>query len=960
MRHLRLKYLILLSTTTCGTMSGAALAAEPVSGESDVIVVTGSRIKQAEVNSVSPLVISTSADIKMGGVTRIEDFMNSLPQVEAAENGMLSNGATGTATLDLRGMGSSRTLVLVNGRRLQPGSVLDTSADVNQIPTALVKQVDVVTGGASSVYGADAVAGVVNFALDKKFKGIQIDVDRGSYWHKNNNSFIGNLINTAGYDLPRGTEWDGGQLSVDLTMGTDFAEGRGHIVAYGTYRKISELRQGSRDYSGCALNAGGTKCGGSGTAANPNFYVYPIVNGAVDYDAEQYLMLDSNNKFVDSSNNLYNYAPVNFFQRPDKRYTLGTMMDFEVSDAFKPFVEVMWARSKSVAQIAESGTFFNDEYSISCNSPLLTSAQSSQLCGTLLGLDPSKDSFATYIGKRNVEGGPRQSNLTNESLRIVAGAKGNLNAAWEYEFSWQYGQSKLDQLYLNDLDGSKIIDALNVTTDASGKVVCDSPSNSSCVPYNVFTYNGVTSDAAGTLATPGVLTGKTKESIAQAFVTGDTGFHLPTADNSVKVVFGGEYRTENYNLVADEVFEQGLLLGQGGPTPSTAGKFHLWELFTEINIPLVEEKKFIEKLVFEGGFRHSDYSLSGGADTYKMGLNWTVVRALQFRGAFNRAVRSPTPSNYFSPTNLGLWEGADPCAGAAANGVITSSGLTAEQCARTGVTAAQFGNISESPAGQYNGLSGGNRNLSPETADTITAGIILQPLRNLVFSVDYYDIKLKEAIGTIGSELTINTCAKTGEAQFCDLIHRSSAGSLWLGENGYVVDTAQNIGQKHFRGLDVASSLRFNIPGGVLTTKLNGSYLLKKETTAVPGITDSIVECKGKVSAQCFPSPKWRHKFTVDYDLGKFGINGRWRYVGKVTGPATTGLNAGAGSQSYFDLTLRYDVNEHFGLSIGGNNIFDKDPPLFGNAVATSNGNTFPGIYDAAGRYVFISGKMKI
>ena len=911
------------------------------------VIVTGSRIKRHDVESVSPLLVTSAAQIKLSGHTRLEDMMNSLPQVEASQTGFISNGASGAASLDLRGLGATRTLTLINGRRMQPGGISQMAPDINQIPAGLVKRVETLTGGASSVYGADAVAGVVNFIMDTDFEGVQVTAGASAYQHNNNNKFIQGLLTDRGFKFPTGNSgFDGQQYNVEMIVGGSFADGKGHATAYASYRQVKALKQGARDYSSCAFNSGATSCGGSANAVVPNFYISTVdpVTGGFDWSNPDLQFMSMNNTSGltpwDGSNR-YNYAPVNHFQRPDERWAGGVFADYEINEHFKPYMEFSFMTDRTRAQIAESGTFFVEPYAISCSNPMLTPAFKASTCDRL-GLGPN-DSFSTYIGKRNVEGGPRTSILGYNAFRLVTGMKGDIDDNWTYDASFLYGQTTSEEVYVNDFFGPRIPKALDAVLDSNGKIVCRSGGN--CIPYNVFTFQGVTPEAAQALQGTGARTGISKEYVVNAFVSGD--LPVTIANDPVSVVFGGEYRKEVYENTSDVVFEEGQLLGQGGPTPSISGSFNVKEFFTEAVVPLVQGMDMVKDLSLELAYRYSDYNTSGGKSTYKVGMNWQIIDEVKIRASYNRAVRAPNVGELFSSQSIGLWSGNDPCSGATPT-------LTAAECANTGVTAAQYGNINASPASQYNGLFGGNPNLNPEKADTYTVGIVANPIEGFRFSVDYWDIKMSDVIGIVDPELAVTQCGKTGDASFCSLVNRAANGSLWLGQSGFVIGTNVNLSGRRWRGIDVSAEYTqddiFGF-GGTLDVSLIGTRMIKKWIDPLPGL-NSAYDCVGTVTTKCFPSPKWRHTVTANYASDSFwSVTVLWRYFGAVNNPDSNdgSLNDGIGSQSYFDLKTSFDISENVSFLMGVNNIFDKEPPLVGGSLGT-NGNTYAGFYDTLGR----------
>jgi len=908
------------------------------------IEVTGSRIKRTDMETSSPIQVTTAKDIEVTGLTRIEDVMNSLPQVEMGQTSYIANGASGTATLDLRGLGPNRTLVLVNGRRLQPGGVGIQAPDINQIPTALVDHVDVMTGGGSSTYGADAVAGVVNFIMKKDFSGFQLSAGAGGYQHNNRNKYIQGLMDKKGFVYPTGnTGVDGKDYNLNVTMGGDIADGKGHVTAYAVWRRNDPLLQGARDYSSCALNGAGTSCGGSANTPNPHFDIFPVVNGAVDYSKEFWGYLNPNGSgFKADDGYRYNYAPVNHFMRPNERFSIGTFANYQVTDNVNTYLETSYMRDVTAGQIAESGTFFAQEYRLDYNNPYMSAAQKQQL-QTLFGQGPN-DQFVAYIGKRNVEGGPRSDHLEHNSFRIVLGANGDLSDTWTFDMSYQYGSTSSSSTYKNDLLAPKIGPRVGaVGTTCTG----------SCIPYQVWTLNGVTSAQAAQLAGVGIQNGITTQTVYSAYATGDTDFTLSTADAPVAAVIGVERREVTFDATSDTVYAEGQLLGQGGPTPSLYGAYNVNELYGELNVPLVTEAAMAKSLTLELGGRLSHYNTSGNANTYKVAMEWTPIDDYKFRASFNRAIRAPNVNELFSAQSIGLWSGNDACAGA-------TPGYTQSQCANTGMTAAQYGNVSASPAGQYNQFTGGNPNLQPEKANTVTFGLVAAPFDNFNFSVDYFDIKMDQVIDTVGSQLILNTCAETGLANFCNNVQRSASGSLWLGQQGLIRNLRSNVGGRHWRGVDLSANYSMDMAGGTMNLAMIGSYSLKKEYQPISGDAALSYDCSGNISVDCVAQPKWRHTATATFNKDDWSVTAKWRYIGKANYTGTTDVLAANGINAYnlFDLAGSYYINDNLSVTASMNNIFDKEPPMVGNTI-TSNANTIFGAYDQLGRYMHLGATLK-
>lgn len=928
-----------LGLTASLLATGVAVAQEDQDENADdlleEVIVTGSRIATVDgFGRTSPVTVVGMDEITSTGLTRVEDILNSLPQVETALHSFDANGISGTASIDLRGLGANRTLVLMNGRRFPPGGVSTQAVDVNQIPSAMIERVEVLTGGASATYGADAVAGVVNFIM-RRVTGVEVSAGISGYQHKNNNKFIQDLMDQRGFEYPTGSSGiDGQAYNIEVVIGGDFADGRGNATVYGTWRDNQELLQGERDYSSCALSNSATSCGGSANAIVPNFFIAPAVDGVSDYSRSEFLTMVPGGALEPwDGTNRYNYAPVNHFMRPDERWSLGAFVDYELNEHAIAYLETNFANDRTAGQIAESGTFFAEEYFLPYDNSLFPPIFQE----SLRQYWPDADEFGVYIGKRNVEGGPRASNFEHSGFRIVTGLKGAINDNWDYDVSYLYGSTASSLAYINDFFAPRIAEAVDGDLCAA---------NPECIPYEVFTYQGVTPEQAAPLLGTAIATGKTSTRVINGYVTGDTGWNLGNAD-SIMVAGGFEHRIEKYERVSDTVFQDGSLLGQGGPTPGVTGSYNVLEFFGEANIPLLTNVAFAQALNLDLAYRYSDYSTSGGTSTYRAGFNWQPIDLLNIRVGYNRAVRAPNVSELFSAQSLGLWSGVDPCA--TATPVYTQA-----QCANQGVSADQYGNITASPAGQYNGIFGGNPLLDPEVADTWTAGVVINATDSMTISVDYWKISIDETISNIGATTILEQCGLNGV--LCDQVVRNAGGSLWQGTQGYVIDTTLNIGENVWEGIDLAYNWALDGLGGTWTTNILGTYMMTKETTPLPASPESSYDCVGTISTRCFPSPKWRHTASLQYDSNEWwSTTLRWRYFQGVDydGSTDTIAEKNMGSaQQYIDLSARFIFLENHDVTIGVNNIFDEEPPMVGGTL-TTNANTIAGFYDTLGRYLF-------
>ena len=1047
--------------------------------ETKDIVVTGTRIPSANLESAAPVTVVSNQDFKLQGTSRVEDLLNSLPSVGASQASGVSNGASGTAEVDLRYLGSKRTLALINGRRMVPGDPNSTTqaADLNFIPSSLIKRAEVLTGGASSVYGADAVAGVVNFIMDTSFTGIRFDGQYSFYQHNNGNPKVGecfgpqgsagcteagetqtikSILGGRGYSAPSGSVADGGAFDGTLSLGVNFDDNRGHAVAYFGYRNVNPVLQGRRDYSACViqnstrqvgfypngvLQPNNVRCGGSATANPGNAVIFvttttrtspgPIATHHVTITTSTVAGLQTDGPGTiggAGSGNLYNFAPLNYFQRPDERYIGGVFADYEISPAIKPYLEFMFMDDHTKAQIAPSGDFGNT-LSINCDNPLLSEQQYDAICNpatpggqlnlingfignfplasgapynpnpgnapidfvnTVPGGSPYNRAYFQLL-RRNTEGGPRIADLTHTSYRGVLGSKGDLGDVWSYDAYYQYGRTNYSLVYKNEFSIARLNRALDVVDDPNQpgiNPVCRSVldgSDPTCVPYDVLTGAPPSAASINYLNVFGIVQGRTSEQIAHVDFTGslgDYGVKFPWSDDGVGVNVGAEYRKEKLELNPDQSFQTGDLTGQGAPTLPVKGDFRVIEFFGEAQLPVVQQQGIYD-LTFGAGYRRSYYELSTGrkfnTDTYKLSAEFAPIKDVRFRAAYNRAVRAPNIQELFAPQFVGLDGSNDPCA--------TTVTATSFGCIAQGVP---IGNgVTPNPAGQYNGLLGGNPDLDPETATTKTLGVILQPsmLRGFAFTVDYWNIQVKDAIQGFGADAILNACvtqstSASNISPACDLINRDAAGSLWLTPNGYVVDTPNNEGKVKTDGFDFNGSYSRGIGGlGNLSASFNGTWL--RHYKVDNGLTEEYdcagfygPTCSGATVASGAPMPKWRHKMRTTLNMKNgIGVSLQWRMVGKVTAETTQDNETLHGefpidpgvhikAQHYFDLATTYTFGDHYNFRLGVNNILDNDPPLVtGGSAALGgsnlcpagpcNGNTYPGTWDALGRYIY-------
>lgn len=967
----------------------SALAQDDV----EEVVVTGTRIADPNVTSSSQITSIDGEELLVRGITRVEDYLNDLPQISPGQSITNSNGASGTATANLRNLGCSRTLVLMNGRRMVSGTTGGGNcADLNTVPTLLLDKVEVLTGGASSVYGSDAVAGVVNFILDDEFVGMKSSFYHGFYQHKNDNKSLRDLVASYDYALAPKDVTTGDTEKVSVAFGGEIDGGRGHITAFMEHTDTKPILQGEYDISACALRSGFSGCGGSSTippgrwadfggyGAGGFVNVDPTITG-VDFKVQ-------GNEFVPRAGQTYNYNPTNFFQRPDDRFNSGFFGKYEVSDNAEVYVDMTYMKSESNAQIAYSGTFGNIT-ALPCYNAFLSEQQYNAACGDWVGMggDHAPD-FASgaaalaylanldlavgdgsilgykaplYSLKRNVEGNPRQSIFAYKSFTQTVGVRGEINDNWSYDAYYQTSNVVYNNEYRNDLSVQAINRAVDVVS-VNGVPTCVSALNgtdSTCVPYNLF-QGGLPGDQGiqgvidggqelqSYIANATYINGDGEQTTFTAYVTGDTGFSIPGAPGNVSVVAGFESRELSSDFRPDLPSRTGDRSGSGGATLPLGGSYDVDEFFVELGIPVTDT------VSMDAGFRSADYSTGNDTTAMKLGAFWTVNDKVSVRGSFQTSQRHANLAELYQGIGQGLVDlDYDPC------GIDPDTGAapiaTQEQCLNTGLPANLYGTDLKSPADQYNIQTGGNPNVAPEESESVTIGVVLNPMDGLTLTVDYFDITVEDGIGTVSPKTALDKCIETGAAAFCNLINRNPVnGSLWL-TGGYISAQITNISEEQTSGIDVIFDYSVDTNWGPLVVSGVTTLLDSYDITELPG--EAAIGCSGNWGGSCGknPMPEVMGSYTVglttEFDTDVIlGV----RYLGE-----TDDLNANDidfDAFTYLDATAIYSVNDNMSVQLGVSNLLDKEPGYTSDAgTAPGNGNTFPGYFDAFGRHIHLS-----
>ena len=938
---------------TLGTASSRAQVAVPAPAAADEapsdeeIIVTGTRITNPNLEAASPVQVVSEDEIALQQPISAEELIRDLPGAIPNIGAAVNNGANGSANVDLRGLGSNRNLVLIDGQRIVPDG-LTAVTDVNNIPLALIRRVDITTGGGSSTYGADAVAGVVNFITKTDFSGLEAD---------------GNYSVTG--------KGDGERYGAALTLGANFDDGRGNAVVSIGYSHIDPIYQGERGFSEFSLSSQTGNRQGSGTTVPTNF-AFPATG-----------QVDPATGTLSSSIETFNFNPFNIFQTPFERYNIYGQARYEVSSAIEVFTKGLFAHNEITAIIAPSGTFFNT-YQLPLSNPFLPAGVRNAFCASEdIGFgsaecdaaavatdpdDPAYREISIIPGRRFTEGGPRLGNFTTDIFQIMGGARGPVAANLAWEIRGQYGESNR----ISTANGSGLNSRVQQALRATEAGACIDASNG-CVPLDLFGAEGSITEAMLGFLDPTSTSFRTRTSLAgvNGAVTGDFGVASPLAETPVGVAVGGEYRRYKASIEPDlPTRTDNEVLGAGGATQPVAGDFDVTEVFAEVLAPLIENRPFVDSLTLEAGIRYSDYSTSGGSTAWKAGGSWEPVRSLKLRGIYQQAVRAPNISELFTPVSLGLANtDIDPCQLALPEG---NAQLT-EACIASGAPASRIGRIPAPSAGQINISFGGNEELKPETASTVTLGAVFTPefAPGLAVTLDYYDILVEDAITAPNVDDVFGACYTDFDLDVCRTIGRNPLdGSLTGGAEAPGLPLfLSNSGRIRTSGLDLSLAYRQDVGFGTISLGFSGNYTFEQKFKATPASIDR--ECAGYYSVNCALSGSIQPEFAFNQrstlTIGDIDLSYLWRHIGEVRVEPLVAAGflpdyRRIKAFDYFDLAARAELYENVTLSLTIDNVFDRKPPIVGNtigATAFNSGNTYPSTYDAIGRRFSFGAKLR-
>ena len=992
--HKRNRLSAALLTALILPVAGQALAQEETqekqqtqTAELDRVTVTGSRIARVGFVTPAPVTAINAEEIRATGAVNIGDLMTKLPQL--SPNYTLGNstrfiGTAGLGLLDLRGMGTARTLVLVNGRRHVGSSPGSTAVDVNTIPVEWIERVEVMTGGVSAVYGADAVAGVVNFIMKKSFEGFDLRGQGGM-----------------------ASEGDFNRSFASFSAGDSFADGRGNAAFSMEYSKQDRFGRGNRDIGreylvsvpnpsydptqppsqsnpqtvvsgpggNHSISYGGTFTIGTFNPANPatwgNRYLF---NPDGTFRRNRYDgTVVSATSCVDCD-----FADLNAvadLQPAFDRFSTNLMFNFDLNENHRMFFEGKYSKTESQFYGQPA---FDQPIRIRRDNAYVSPQLGALMDASALTVQDGQKIL--QVSRFNVDAGRRGENIERQTARAVFGFEGYLGD-WNYEASANYGQTTIDRLNINNRINERWHAGMDAVRDpATGNIVCRTTLNPSainphtnaiyssfartgCVPFSTFGNGAVSQEAAAWFNTNSLNTSKLQQTVLEASIANSAVFSLPAGD--VGFAAGIEYREEKSQENTDPLAALGLTFLNA--IPSRGGKYDVSEFYAETSVPLLADLPGVDMLSLDLAGRFSDYSTIGNTFTWNAGLNWQIIDSLRFRGTLAHAVRAPSIGELYNPQSQNFATIADPCNYQATNtnrpSTAKDPALRQANCSALGIPVGWVDTYSANRPG----VSGGNPDLAEESADSWTLGLVWQPefIEGLGVAVDYWNIRLEDAIGAVTAQTNATRCVDSPggiDNEFCSFITRAPTAG-YTDSQGRVfpaysitnwVALNENLAKSRRVGVDLEVDYSFGLLGGNTQLRFVGTRLIQSREWPFQDFPEEFNEYVTYVT-----DPRWRANFETGYTWNDWRATWTMQYVDgnlRVT-PASYNSNPGSaapianGSYTYHNFQFGYTFpgEDRLDVYLGVDNAFDKDPPLnyFGADIGSA-------MYDSVGRYMYI------
>jgi iron complex outermembrane receptor protein len=945
------------------------------------VVVTGSRIATPELESMTPVTVLSNQAIEASGKLNISDFLRELPSVgtsslSTTNSNFLTNNS-GVNSINLRNLGDQRTLVLVNSRRYVPGISGSSVVDFNTIPTDFIDHIEVTTGGASAIYGSDAVAGVVNVLYKTNFEGLEFRGQGGETGHRDAAKYGGGLLAGAGFD-----------------------DGRGHFMLDLSYDKDDGLwsRQRSRSAVDETVLGGKLVKPTYSSYAPQGRFEYTSLTGAVDnvftFNPDGTLK----NGFSSSANG-FNRNAYRRLSVPTDRSLIASTLNYDLAEHHQAYAEVTYGYNHTQSNIEPfamagantPGAVYGT--AADANGDLIAMPITNAYLQTLPALAPVLQKINQYNGtgancvgtaasnpaydcinyvnfrKRLVDIAARGNEATRQTMRTLVGVKGDVPFGdWKYDVSFSYGRTTDSQFTTGQVNLANVRAALDSVVDPTGKIVCRDPVwvSLGCVPLNLFGFHSITPAAAAWINANVTRDAKVQEQILSASTQGSVG-SLPAGNP--QLVIGVEQRKDSSEEIWDPLTNAGL--NGGNQLPNIRGSITVKEAFAEAEVPILKDMPGADALTFDAAIRHASYTTIGSVNTWKAGLDWAPIHDVRFRGEYSVAIRAPNIGELYGGQSETFPSGlVDPCDGITA----ATAGQFPGACTKVPAVAAAIAN---GGAFKYtfldyqtiNGFVGSNPKLKQEKAKTETLGIVLTPraLPHFNATVDFYDIRIDGAVSVVDFQTEINNCLASGA--FCDsVIRNASSGKLQT-----VNQISLNVAEIHTRGIDTVLRYGWDLgAAGGLSLRLAETHLLKLEQL-VPGAPplDNVGELNSGSNGRLGSGFKDRATLTAVYDIGPVEATWTVNYLSSINDtnpvPGNTVISAlynHVPAYVYNDVQLRYIFSEkkHSSVYIGANNLFNKQPPFLPGGMASeiTGTETAADTYDVFGVFLYAGVQVKL
>ncbi|MEH0199008.1 TonB-dependent receptor [Caulobacter sp. CCNWLY153] len=914
------------------------------------VVVTGSRIARRDYVSNSPIVTMGQEAIEKTGSVTVDTLLNQMPQFVPAVSSTSNNPSNGgQANIDLRGLGTQRTMVLIDGHRVVPSNS-DGTVDVNIIPSALIQNIEVISGGASATYGSDALSGVVNFKLNKNFTGLQMDAQYG--------------ITEQG---------DGKESSLSLTAGGKYAEDKGHAVFSVSYSQRGEVYNAARDFakvSGASSTTPYGRYDATGTnlpsqaAIDAVFAKYGYAAGSVGrsanlgfnddgtlfYNGVNYTGSDAIDYSTIPVNGTYNTGALNLLQLPLTRYSAYAATEYEVNEHAEVYGSFNFTHYDSRTILAPSPAAGSTGFSVPVTNPFIPTDLSTILASRA---DPTADFL---LRKRFTDVGSRISETTFNVFQLAGGVRGATGFKdWTYDLYASFGRSEQNETQSGNVSHSAVQTLLDAAD--GGASICTGG-------YDPFGNNALSDSCRSYISRTTKNWTAAEQRMVELNFQGGL-FNLPAGE--VRGAWGADYKFDSFQYVPDSLLSTGDVVGFNAADAIDAST-DVYELYGEILVPVLKDLPFIKSLNLDAGYRMSDYQTIGTVGAYKVDGDWEVVDGFRIRGGYQRAVRAPSIGELYSPQNQDYPSiSEDPCAYNSSYRTGANAANVRTLCLSQGVPSAIIDSYTYANS-QVNALTGGNPDLKEETANTYNVGFVWSPrfdnplFERLSLSVDYYSIDIKDAIGTIDASTVLDKCynGDANSAYYCSLFSRNSS----TGEIDTLTLTNLNLARYKTTGVDFQADWAFGLGAvglddkyGMLKFNVVGNYLDSFKVQSLAG--EEFQELKGtigntSISSVAVSHPEWKFAASTSWVVGPVDVGVRWRHIGEMVDAADSSEKIDA--VDYFDLNGSWQINDTYSIRGGVTNLTDKQPPYFTSYVQA---NTDPSTYDVLGRRFYVAVKAK-